>query len=127
MAYEPTVWETGDVLTAEKLNKAEQGIEGATPVFIPITFDEDANANVLDASYNELKALVGKIIIGLNYYPDDPATYLCTYYYFIELMVEDGTYSAKFLSLTITGGQSVPSIYVFTATDPDADMKDVLS
>lgn len=27
MAYEPTVWATGDVITAEKLNKAERGIE----------------------------------------------------------------------------------------------------
>ena len=29
MAYTPTVWQTGDVITAEKLNKAEQGIAGA--------------------------------------------------------------------------------------------------
>ena len=26
MAYEPTTWNTGDVITAEKLNKMEQGI-----------------------------------------------------------------------------------------------------
>lgn len=31
MAYTPTVWETGDVITAEKLNKAEQGIAAAIP------------------------------------------------------------------------------------------------
>ena len=30
MAYIPTVWETGDVITAEKLNKAEEGIEAAS-------------------------------------------------------------------------------------------------
>lgn len=30
MAYTPTVWETGDVITAEKLNKAEQGIAEAS-------------------------------------------------------------------------------------------------
>lgn len=29
MAYTPTVWQAGDVITAEKLNKAEQGIAGA--------------------------------------------------------------------------------------------------
>lgn len=29
MAYTPTVWETGDVITAEKLNNMEQGIEDA--------------------------------------------------------------------------------------------------
>lgn len=26
MRYEPTVWETGDVVTAEKMNKLEQGV-----------------------------------------------------------------------------------------------------
>ena len=29
MAYTPTVWETGDVITAAKLNNMEQGIEDA--------------------------------------------------------------------------------------------------
>lgn len=29
MAYTPTVWATGDIITAEKLNKMEQGIAGA--------------------------------------------------------------------------------------------------
>ena len=29
MAYTPTVWATGDVITAEKLNKAENGIADA--------------------------------------------------------------------------------------------------
>ena len=33
MAYTPTVWETGDVITAEKLNKAEQGIADAVEFF----------------------------------------------------------------------------------------------
>ena len=29
MAYTPTEWKTGDIITAEKLNKAEQGIKDA--------------------------------------------------------------------------------------------------
>lgn len=32
MAYIPTEWETGDVITAEKLNNMEQGIVGLQPV-----------------------------------------------------------------------------------------------
>ena len=57
MAYTPTVWATGDVITAEKLNKAEQGIAAAyeivaltptygTPVYgeynnyVPVEFAE---------------------------------------------------------------------------------------
>ena len=27
MAYEPTVWKDGDVITAEKMNKLEQGVK----------------------------------------------------------------------------------------------------
>ena len=34
MAYIPTVWATGDVITAEKLNKAEEGIAAAVEVRI---------------------------------------------------------------------------------------------
>lgn len=30
MAYVPTVWQTGDIITAEKLNKAENGIAAAS-------------------------------------------------------------------------------------------------
>lgn len=26
MSYEPTIWQTGDVITAEKLNKIEQAL-----------------------------------------------------------------------------------------------------
>lgn len=127
MAYTPTQWETGDIITAEKLNKAEQGIAAANPVFIPVTYDEAANAYVLGASYNELKALVGKVVIGIEEYPDDPATYLCYYKLFTQLSIEDGTYTAQFFFTTISGGQYVPAIQTFSSTDPDENMKAVLS
>lgn len=32
MAYTKTVWQTGDVITAAKLNNAEDGIEAASPI-----------------------------------------------------------------------------------------------
>lgn len=42
MAYIPTVWQTGDVITAEKLNKAEQGIaDASTPMLITMTWVQD--------------------------------------------------------------------------------------
>lgn len=34
MAYTPTEWETGDVITAEKLNKIEAGIGDALNTFV---------------------------------------------------------------------------------------------
>ena len=39
MAYTPTEWQTGDVITAEKLNKAEEGIAAASMKLVTI----DAN------------------------------------------------------------------------------------
>lgn len=59
MAYTPTVWETGDVITAEKLNKAEQGIAAAADqglVVVPLTYDDDASAYVTDADFSDVKA-----------------------------------------------------------------------
>ena len=32
MAYEPTTWKSGDVVTSSKLNKLEQGVAGASLV-----------------------------------------------------------------------------------------------
>lgn len=36
MSYTPTQWQTGDTITAEKLNKMEGGIEAAAVVHIPV-------------------------------------------------------------------------------------------
>lgn len=43
MAYSPTVWNTGDVITAEKLNKAEQGIAAAAGAvqWIDVDFEDE--------------------------------------------------------------------------------------
>ena len=122
MGYIPTEWQTGDVITAAKLNKAEEGIAAAYPVFIPITFDETANSYVLGASYNELKDNIGHIVIGIEEYQDDP--YLCTYFIFTRLSVEeDDTYVALFFSPADSGGGPVSAISPFRATDPDENMK----
>ena len=40
MAYEPTEWKTGDVITAEKMNKIENGITNASGIRI-IRFSQD--------------------------------------------------------------------------------------
>ena len=42
MAYVKTVWETGDVITAEKLNNMEKGIEDmSTPLVITVSTNAD--------------------------------------------------------------------------------------
>lgn len=39
MAYVKTTWQTGDVITAEKLNNMEGGIENATPLIVTETVE----------------------------------------------------------------------------------------
>ena len=51
MTYEPTIWECGDVVTAERLNHMEEGIEaanaccegggGSEPLVVGMTIEED--------------------------------------------------------------------------------------
>lgn len=42
MAYTPTEWKKGDVVTSEKLNKLEGGVAGAGgQLFVDITFAQD--------------------------------------------------------------------------------------
>ena len=51
MAYTPTVWETGDVITAVKLNKAENGIAAADRSVLVVT--EDAE-NALSEKWEDI-------------------------------------------------------------------------
>ena len=66
MAYTPTVWETGDLITAEKLNKAEQGIESASDEVIyasittqdGVTYDLSVDPSVLADAVDAGKLVV---------------------------------------------------------------------
>ena len=51
MAYTKQTWNTGDVITAEKLNHMEDGIGGN--VFIA-NLSEDDGTTVIDETYNEI-------------------------------------------------------------------------
>lgn len=65
MAYTPTVWATGDVITAEKLNKAEQGIADATTIICQVEFNENRTEATIDTEYSVIKTafLAGKNIV----------------------------------------------------------------
>ncbi len=54
MPYTPTQWTTGDVITAQKLNKIEQGIaanEGAGGILV----EYDSETGYINKNYNQLK------------------------------------------------------------------------
>ena len=64
MAYIPTEWVTGDVITAERLNNIESGVENLSSTgveYVTITASRDASRNVtasIDKTWNELLSLV---------------------------------------------------------------------
>ena len=85
MSYIKTTWETGDVITAEKLNKMEDGIESAggdDSVFIVNIDAEDSGGTITataDKTRQEMSAAVEAekpIIIRLtrNYSTPQPST-----------------------------------------------------
>lgn len=60
MAYTPTVWATGDTITAEKLNKAENGIESAYEVmYVDIAFDPDSHGYVTESVLADVLEAIG--------------------------------------------------------------------
>ena len=52
MAYIPTVWATGDVITAEKLNKAEEGIAANNPMIVEFTSSGIGPGSTISCNYN---------------------------------------------------------------------------
>lgn len=64
MSYVKTVWETGDVITAEKLNNAESGIEAAQPFIVRVSVDLETGKSTMDKTYAEIRAalMAGKYI-----------------------------------------------------------------
>ena len=89
MAYTKTVWETGDVITATKLNNAEDGIEAASPLVISTTNEWVVESTTATLSYDILATdvisafAVGKnIVLKINSSGDVPP-YIADDQYFI--------------------------------------------
>lgn len=63
MAYIPTEWQTGDIVTAEKLNKLESGVQnasgGGAGGFMLVSHTDSG----INKSYNELLAAVNNSIM----------------------------------------------------------------
>ena len=74
MSYTPTTWQTGDTVTAEKLNNMETGIENAANAFIvtltPTALDYsgtmDKTVAEIDAAYQAGKQILFSLSDGTN-------------------------------------------------------------
>ena len=75
MSYTPTQWQTGDTITAEKLNNMEQGIEKANePFVVTLTPTEQDFSGTMDKTAQEIynAYMAGRQIRAkmLGVYPD---------------------------------------------------------
>lgn len=69
MAYVKTTWQTGDVITAEKLNNMEGGIEAAAPLYVDIESEDGTTFTASETMATIGAALqAGRIVILRDMY-----------------------------------------------------------
>lgn len=74
MAYDPTVWKSGDTITSAKLNKLENGLAeasgggtGGGVLKVNMTWSEDYSSCTLDKTYAEIySAFQNGIVISVG-------------------------------------------------------------
>ena len=93
MSYTPTNWQTGDTITAEKLNNMERGIEASNGIIIPITVN---SANEL---YYVPKEIAGDVYNQLVANPDAP----------VFLSFTNPSFAAPFLTSAAEKNESYPT------------------
>ena len=57
MGYTKTTWETGDVITAEKLNKIENGIGDVCFKMVGVTMDSNSTITEVNFTYNDVASM----------------------------------------------------------------------
>lgn len=119
MAYTPTVWETGDVITAEKLNKAEQGISANSVLLVTVTMESDtyvpdteyADACAAVAAGQDVKLIV--VIAAVGPLPETRIIYDMKKY----MVASDDIVGLYFASANVTGGGSLENLGLQWTTD----------
>lgn len=111
MSYVKTVWETGDVITAEKLNNLEAGVESANSEKIIGTTNTTTGETSL--TWNEIKAAIiaGKTVMMI--FDDSEETGQLLQIPVYGTMAEDGSY----IAIGIMPSTLLPAVFI--STDPD--------
>ena len=121
MGYIPTEWVTGDIITAEKLNKAEQGIAGAySSMYFLVGWDENGNLN---KTYKQIDDAMASGIPVILYGENDGGGHLMQFA--IETTAGHGTYNVRFADLTAGNYSSVIFSYSTTSEDGYPELEDI--
>lgn len=135
MSYTPTNWQTGDTITAEKLNNMESGIENANnPFIVTLTPTAEDFSGTMDKTVGEIneayeagRKIVFRVYSGATEYNDVEVTVVFkdeNYAYpsfNAYLIVTSGSAGFDgiifaFTSVTNTGTKSTYSTAVYTLT-----------
>ena len=128
MAYVKTTWQTGDVITADKLNNMEGGIEAVSPETLEMVLTMGMQTNTLTNADKLLSAInaISEDLTKINSYlvlvtaTDGEVTFR----YAGRFYVRQSNYTASFtddvdISYNADDGFSVFGNYTFTEEDID--------
>lgn len=104
MAYEPTSWKAGDIVTSAKLNKMEQGIAGAGALIVHV--DEN---DTLDKTWQEIHDAVLAVIVS-----DDE----------INVVVDVDVVSRIYRAVNLYKVETTNNVYSTDSPDGYPEMKD---
>ena len=111
MSYTPTTWETGDTITAVKLNKIEGACVNANCVFVTATYDSDVMT--LPITVREVKTVVESgCMLCVFWDTSDSEEFLYQIEYLRSIYSSDGEYTLTFtgnLNLTADSLDGYPT------------------
>lgn len=120
MSYEKQTWVTGDVITAEKLNHMEDGIDAE----LVIIKDNEGDISLINTTFNQIKAAVesGKLVM-CAFEDVYQGTDTISLYYLVKLISTPGdpsSYMACFAGIDIN---YTLDVIKYIASDPDTNME----
>lgn len=92
MAYVKTVWQTGDTITAAKLNNAEDGIEAASALLLPIDTEYSDGTTTLKKTYKEIYDACAAGALAWVYYDEEGSVFIARV---IQVYVNSEQYIVK--------------------------------
>ena len=116
MSYDKQNWQTGDVITANKLNHIEDGIaNGGGVVVVHVT--EENDTFTLDKTWNELQELLASGALVATVSEDTGFT---TMQFLTQTYSDNGTYAVAFIGGAIKPdwtGETAVAVYSCESAD----------
>ena len=126
MSYTPTNWQTGDTVTAERLNKMEGGIQTAvnpfivtlTPTAQDLSGTMDKTSAEIQTAYDAGKSIVFRVILGEDYFVDIQLAFAVKfpeqqYRNYVAYLFNT---AENLLAVAETGGTNSPDNYTYSTT-----------